>query len=365
MDNNEINNNEKALETKENKSYFSYNMRITIYVVLFLISFISCLVAAKYSFEYNDALEVDYSENQNIDYKVYLKENEFYEEEYLGKNMLYVASLIDRIDVNLNYDFKIAKEINLDYEYKIVGNLVIKDSNNQKTFFTKEYVLKEPNKGKINKDEFNINENVEIDYGYYNSLANSFKTQFGVDTTSYLEVALVINKDSSKDIVPINDTSNVMISIPLSEKAIDIKFQSQDASIIRKAVADKKLEFNSAVFIVEVVLLIISVILIKRIIELLSLLSTKKSKYDSYLEKILKEFDRLIVETTTGINENKSHVIYVHKFEELLDVRDTLKVPIMYYNIVKHQKCYFYVKNNNDVYLLKLKASDMELDNDK
>ena len=69
------------------------------------------------------------------------------------------------------------------------------------------------------------------------------------------------------------------------------------------------------------------------------------------------------METTTGIDYKNSSIIKIDKFNELLDVRDNLKLPIMYYNIVSHQKCYFYIKNDTDVYLLQLKASDMEVNN--
>ena len=132
---------------------------------------------------------------------------------------------------------------------------------------------------------------------------------------------------------------------------------------MKKAIADKEMIFNYKVLILEIVLFIISAIYISKIIKLLALVFKKKSVYDKFLSKILKEYDRLIVETTTGIDYKNSSIIKIDKFNELLDVRDNLKLPIMYYNIVKHQKCYFYIKNDNDVYLLQIKASDMEVNN--
>jgi hypothetical protein len=38
------------------------------------------------------------SENSNVDYKVYLKENKFYEKDYLEKDNQYIASLINKIE---------------------------------------------------------------------------------------------------------------------------------------------------------------------------------------------------------------------------------------------------------------------------
>ena len=349
-------------EKQKKKMYISYNARLAIYTVFFIVTFAGCLIAAKYSFEYTDLKEIDYSETERVDYKVYLKENEFYEQEYLDKNMLYIASLIKNIDIDLGYNFEANEKIDMGYKYKVVGDLVIKDEYGKNTYFTKEYLLKEEeNKSINNKEAFQVNENIIIDYDYYNKLANDFKTQYGLNTTSYLEVKLEIEKESDKDKVNINDDSEVAITIPLSERAIQINFNSKDTSLINKAIIDRKMEFNSIVFIIEIILLIISIIIIKRIIELIVILPRKK-EYDKYLDNILKEYDRLIVKTTTWINEKESHIIEIHEFEELLDVRDTLKLPIMYY-VVNNEKSYFYIKNGKDVYLLKLKAIDINKTN--
>ena len=90
------------------------------------------------------------------------------------------------------------------------------------------------------------------------------------------------------------------------------------------------------------------------------MLRTKKTIYDQFVEKILNEYDRLIVENTTGPDTKTNNIIKISKFEELLDVRDNLKLPIMYYIVAKHTKCYFYIKHNRDLYLMTVKAADLE-----
>ncbi len=85
----------------------------------------------------------------------------------------------------------------------------------------------------------------------------------------------------------------------------------------------------------------------------------KNTKYDKFVNNILKEYDRLIVETNTDIDLKKYNIIEIKKFTELLDVRDNLKCPILYYCITKHYKGMFYIKNNNDIYLLIVKDIDL------
>ena len=52
-------------------------------------------------FNLNKAYIVQYEESSNVDYNVYLKDNEFYKNNYLGENSDYVVSLIDYIDAYL------------------------------------------------------------------------------------------------------------------------------------------------------------------------------------------------------------------------------------------------------------------------
>ena len=65
-------------------------------LIIYFILFFACLISEIYflssALYFQDAKTVSYSEKSNIDYVVYLKKNNFYEDDYLGKDMLYVAS---------------------------------------------------------------------------------------------------------------------------------------------------------------------------------------------------------------------------------------------------------------------------------
>ena len=87
---------------------------------------------------------------------------------------------------------------------------------------------------------------------------------------------------------------------------------------------------------------------------------TKKTNYDKYITKILNEYDRLIVETTTGPNIQNKSIVKINRFNELLDVRDNLKLPIKYYVISEHQKCQFYIDHEEELYILTIKEVDIE-----
>ena len=71
-------------------------------------------------------------------------------------------------------------------------------------------------------------------------------------------------------------------------------------------------------------------------------------------------YDRLIAESHSMISLEDKEVIRINKFDELLDIHDNLGLPIVYYEVAKHQKCYFYICHNNIVYINTIKNVDLE-----
>lgn len=350
----------KRYKLKKLKIYISYHTRVTFNILLFLLCFSTCLFLATKALHYEKAKIVNYNEQGNINYKVLLKENEFYDQEYLTSGMAYVSSLIDKINIDLNYNFHIDKKIQSEFDYQVLAKLVIASRDDNTNYLTKDYILKESKVKKLTGKDLNIKESVDIDYDYYNNLANNFKSSYAVDTNSYLRVYLRVSKASKDKRLPMNDTKDVSVNIPLSEKTVSISLKAENEDSKKSIIVNPYIKFNLHLFILEIITLILSSVFIVKIIKLLFLLAKRKSVYDIYVSKLLRDYDRLIVETTTGPDFSNNHIIDVKTFAELLDVRDNLKLPIMYFKVVEHIKCYFYIKHDNDVYLVKIKANDLE-----
>ena len=90
---------------------------------------------------------VSYDETSDIDYKVYLKDNDFYEKNYLEKNNQYIASLIDYIDADFNYKLSMDdKNVDYTYSYKIDAIVNVKEKNtNNSLYYTTQNLLEELN----------------------------------------------------------------------------------------------------------------------------------------------------------------------------------------------------------------------------
>ncbi len=335
--------------------------RLVFDLVLFVILLSTGTALLYKSLQFEAEKVVKYNERSNIDYRVYLLKNDFYEQEFLGKDMLYVASLIDKVQLDFNYDFATEENENIDFEYSIVAKLSITNPADTKSYFDKSYTLLEPKTVNMrNASVQSIKEQVIVNYPYYNGLANGFRNQYGVDAESRLTVYMVVNKKNTQESDYILDSSNVMnIVIPLSERSVDIKLDykeiNETSNIIKKKTMTVKDYLPLALAAVFVLL---SLVMMVKAMRNFNLLHRKKSEYDKQVARILKEYDRLIAESQSLMSFDNKQIIHINKFTELLDIHDNLQLPIMYYTVEAHQQCYFYIHHQDVIYLFQIVADD-------
>lgn len=332
----------------DNKFYIKLGIKIVLLIILLSIS----VFLVMSSFTANSLFS--YTEEGNVDYKVYLKENNFYKDKYLGKNMTYITSLVDYINIDFNYNFSTTAKANIEYTYSIHANLVITPEDNSKVLFDEEYILQDVTSKKTsNTTEYNINKSVNLDYNYYNDLANTFKSTYGVNCNSKLIVGLSVDTNG-KDIkyeTEFNNSNESKVIFSLAKKQVDINL---DSALLNKT---ENITIVSDSLIKNKGLLMVGIIFsIATILDLISLAKTiygkfmEKDEYTRYIEKILNNYDRAIVETQYIPNLEEYEIIEVSKFSELLDVRDTLRLPIIYAPIEGEGSC-FYIRHEHTIYI--------------
>lgn len=360
---------EDMIPVKQKKSkrkrgiYLGYYSRLIFNVILFLSLVVTSYIFINKSIVIQEAKNVSYEEHGNTDYKVFLKDNIYYEDKYLDKNMSYIANLIDYISVDYNYKFKADTLFDGEYSYKIRADLEILNAENKTLFFTKKYdLIKEKTFTIENQNEYNIVENIKIDYDHYNSLANGFKSSYGVDTESNLIIYLDIYRNIDQNSINnpnINGNGTIKLTIPLSEKAINIKMDSMEINNknVITSLDDYYLE-DIKYLIIGIISLIVSLYLFIKIVKRLSRLSISPTDYDKTLKKILNQYDRLIVTTSSMPNLEKNNIIKLKEFVELLDAKDNLHKPIFFIEVTPHQKAYFFIQDDDNIILFTLKNID-------
>ena len=309
---------------------------------------------------------VNYNETGDIDYKVYLKNNSFYSDEYLGKDMQYVASLIDKININYKFDMKTDNNLNFNYKYNIKADLLITDPNdNNKILYKKSNVLVSDKKNKGTLSNFMISDSVNIKYDEYNSYVNSFKKTYALSVKSKLIITMEVTTEAKSKILKddFNKVNKLSLSIPLSEQTVDIGI---DTSTVNNAgTLDKNYISQIKKPVVLILGLIVGLLSLALLYISLYTLFSSRSKIDVYktiIDKILKEYDRAIVTSKSidSIKEEDHNVIKVENIDELLDAHDTTGQPILYSELIPNEVSSFMILDDKILYKLIIRRKQLE-----
>lgn len=333
------------LKGNDRKKVIPYAMIIGIVILII------CLILLILSLTFKSTIKIHYSDSSNLDYKVYLKENDYYESEYLGKDKQYISSLIDYISTDYTYSFTTEEDVDLSYSYYVMATLSIANSNG-KEIFTKDEKLIDDTEIAQSNNIFKINQNVKIDYQSYNKLAKEFIDEYGITSEATLNVSLIVNVTGTVNGYDKNISENKVITleIPLTQKTVDISMNytlsnNKDATIqYQETNIDNKPMFALSVFAICIdILTIIGIILVH---------NRTKNEYEKYhdtLNKILRDNDRYISETfiTERVEDmlktRSLRIEIVKSFTNLMDIRDSLGTPILYHEERPGEEAVFYI----------------------
>ena len=304
--------------------------QIVIAAVLTVAVIISALVSAQLESKYY----IGYTERGSISYNVFLKDNEFYSEEYLGQNQSYVASLIDRIIADLSYEIDMdTDDVNYRYSYTVKSRLEIVDNSSSVAIFNPEYELVSvPNKSQSSSDRLKINELVVIDYDEYNDLANRFIDTYDLTgTTSNIVLTLKVDVLSDCDAFSGSAAETYVseLRIPLTTKTVNIKMVSAVPDVEAKMIACTRGAGSEAFKISAIVIGVLDALVLLLLAAFIYLTRTPDITYTARVKKIVSQYKSYIQKINNMFETATYQVILVDTFEEMLEIRDTIQAPIL------------------------------------
>lgn len=330
-------------------------------VVLLLVSFLLFINSVQLN---SKIVNVGYSETGNADYKVYLKENDYYDRKFLDSGMQYITNIISTINSKFNYEIHADENMDFDYKYKVTGELIISDPiDTSRILHTKAYNLLEEKEESINSNNLVINEDIDIDYDSYNKYVSSYKMDYGLAVDSKLIVTMDIKVSGNykEKGEKLNKTKKLQISIPLNEQTININVLSDKINENGNLSSNMSTTIkNKLLFILAILVLLVSMVGIGLTVYLF-LENRKKNIYNITVNKILKDYDRIIVNGNVELDENSfSNKIYPDTFQEMVDASQTLNSPILYYEVIKDEKCFFVIIKDDTMYKYRLTRAYLE-----
>lgn len=360
--------NDKVYQVKKKRlSVKKWIMFLVLPSIIFVMFGVFCIFN---SLSQNVDNNIAYSEVGDADYKVYLKDNNYYEESFLGKDMQYIASLISTINTRFNYEMHAEKNLDFNYSYKIIGTLRITDkTDKEKVLYNKDYILKEETSQSLVDNSFKIMEDVDIDYDKYNSYANAFRRDYSLTSNADLIVKMVINVDGKyKELADkINKENSLEIAIPLSEQTIDITMNSNKINQNGHLDTNKEMQIDNVVLLIAGICLLLLGLVGIFIAIYIYIERYSNDPYEKALHKILKNYDTYIVKAKNNFSENEN-IIRVSSFEELIDAQQIEKTPILFFEVEPGKKSYFVLNGVKATYrftLTKAYQTKLMQENDK
>lgn len=370
MNNNNPINPKLAKKPTEVKPYTTKNWLFYMLIPTLIMLGLTVLVLKGSMYTKEESI-IGYNEVGNIDYKVFLKENNYYKEQYLGKDMQYVASIIKNIVPTFTYEMHSEEEMEYTYNYKVSADLIISDPNdNNKVLYKRPSLLVKDTKEKVTGGSFRVDQDVSINYDEYNNYVNAFKKEYALSVNSKLVLTFNIDVTGKSPLLKedFKKSSKLVIAIPMSEQTINIGIDTSDIN------NSGTLERNYMSQIKKPVALVLGIIVGLLSLALLYIVIynflTNRSKTDVYkatIKSILREYDRAIVSSKTAdtIDESKYNVIEVPRIEELLDAHDSTGKPILYNEDTENDISTFIIVSDEILYKYRVVRKELEEQEEK
>lgn len=370
MNNNNPINPKLAKKTTEVKPYTTKRWLFYMLIPTLIMLGLTVLVLKGSMYTKEESI-IGYNEVGNIDYKVFLKENNYYKEQYLGKDMQYVASIIKDIVPTFTYEMHSEEKMEYTYNYKVSADLIISDPNdNNKVLYKRPSLLVKDTKEKVTGGSFRVDQEVSINYDEYNNYVNAFKKEYALSVNSKLVLTFNIDVTGKSPALKedFKKSSKLVIAIPMSEQTINIGIDTSDIN------NSGTLERNYMSQIKKPVALVLGIIVGLLSLALLYIVIynflTNRSKTDVYkatIKSILREYDRAIVSSKTAdtIDESKYNVIEVPRIEELLDAHDSTGKPILYNEDTENDISTFIIVSDEILYKYRVVKKELEEQEEK
>ena len=365
MNNNNPINPKLAKKTTEVKPYTTKRWLFYMLIPTLIMLGLTVLVLKGSMYTKEESI-IGYNEVGNIDYKVFLKENNYYKEQYLGKDMQYVASIIKNVVPTFTYEMHSEEKMEYTYNYKVSADLIISDPNdNNKVLYKRPSLLVKDTKEKVTGGSFRVDQEVSINYDEYNNYVNSFKKEYALSVNSKLVLTFNIDVTGKSPLLKedFKKSSKLVIAIPMSEQTINIGIDTSDIN------NSGTIEKNYMSQIKKPVALVLGIIVGLLSLALLYIVIynflTNRSKTDVYkatIKSILREYDRAIVSSKTAdtIDESKYNVIEVPRIEELLDAHDSTGKPILYNEDTENGISTFIIVSDEILYKYRVVKKELE-----
>jgi len=352
---------QRRQEYKENRKKWALIQLIAI-VVLVALSLSMFLVYNRM----NRTYYIDYTENSNINYKVQYEKNDFFDDEWVGKDQTYISSLVNGISADFLYKLNMdSSDMGFNYKYVIVAKLVISDKDTNAPFFTVEDEILPQKSGVVNNtSSVKISENVFIDYVKYDDIARDFIQTYNLkNATATLIVSLNVDVLSSNKQFE-NDSRNnytTSLNIPVAEDSFSIFSTTSSPANESKVLVYNGIANKDLFLVLSVIALVLAGLGGIALLVFLQITKNEDITYAARIRKILNAYGSYIQRMEGDFDCEGYQIIMIKTFTEMLGIRDTIQSPvIMSENRDETMTCFYIPTNTKILYTFVIKVDNYD-----
>ena len=341
--------------------------KILIQAIVILAVLLLVIASTITYFQFNKNYFITYSESSTVSHKVYLKENDFYEEDYLEGNMIYVTELIDKLAIDLHYCMDMeAERVSYDYEYSVVAVVRISDKTTGNVIFEPEYEIVPTQKLKRSSGGvLKIAESIEVVYDTYDKVACDFINTYKLDGSVKAEllVTMRVNVLSQCDELQ-GDSTNLYytsLCMPLASQTAGISTLSSAPNGEMHTLACPS-SVNATIFkVLAIVLGAIDIALIAVLAVFVYVTRNNDINYTIKVQRIVSSYKSYIQQINNEFDREGYQILNVNTFAEMLDIRDTIQSPVLMFENEDKTRTEFLIPTNTRIlYMFEIKVGDYD-----
>lgn len=364
--------NQKNQEKNEDNNIKFSNKKKIITVSILILIIIVAIPILMFGFvpqkvQMSDVLLYSYNITRDTAYKVELFDNSFIQSDYLEEGQTYIADLVKNISANFKYSLSGSKKSDISCTYSIVATIQgeYQASSDSKTtsVWKKDYIISEEKTISEQKaSSVNINEDANIDFKFYNNEVSEFRKKLKLPISATLSVKMLVKTNVvTYDETKTADESFIQLVIPLNKQAFEIteNLQKNDSKTV---LSDYTQKYNIPFIVIGIVLIVGDIVaflkLYKKIFDI-----DERSEYRATLNKILKNYGDVVVEIVKPVKTKITGVIDVKSFNEMIDLEEELRIPILFHEIPGRGEGWFTLIHHETLYRYVLKDEKPEKEN--
>ena len=341
---------------------------MTLIFALVIVSLVATLASSTLAALLNNTHYVTYSEKSSVDYGVHLKDNDFYDESFLGKDYAYIATLIDTVEASFDYSVIMQSEgdVSFDYTYRIDSVVEIKHKHSGKVLYAPVYnEIAEVAGSEVGKG-IGLERTVFVDYDKYNAVAKSFIDTYELENLAdaCLVLQMIVDVKQTSDAFHSNENKDSYVSslsIPLSMDTVEIKITSEIPAEEQK-ILSYTTENISDTFRNVAICFAVATALLALLLWLYAYLSRNIDiTYDIKVAKLMRNYKSFIQRIRNSFDTEGYQVLLINSFGEMLEIRDTIQSPILMEENGDRTCSKFFIPTATKIlYLFEIKVDDYD-----